>query len=813
MRIRAKAAQAGVVGGGSNHYRFTVLGDGLLRMEWAPDCTFEDRPSAFAVCRNEAKSPEFKVEESHDRLEIITSRFHLTYNKQEFAAYGLYALVFGFTRSLWRFKEDGQTNLGGTYRTLDNYDGRINRENGKPMPLEEGVLSQKGYALLDDSNSMLFSNDGFVASRRHGPGRVDCYLFAYGHDYREAIKALYSISESPPLLPRWALGNWWSRYYKYTTDSYLALMDRFREEGIPLSVAVIDMDWHLVDDPKVIEAGQTGWTGYTWNKQLFPDPPKFLAGLHRRSLKVTLNDHPADGIHSYEDVYEEVANAMGVDTSSGSPIPFDAVNRDYLKAYFEIVLASLEKDGCDFWWIDWQQGPFSLLKGVDPLWVLNHFHFQRNKKITAGSEPIIFSRYGGPGSHRYPVGFSGDTCTTWASLDFQPQFTAMASNIGYGWWSHDIGGHMLGIKDYELTIRWVQFGVFSPIMRLHSTKNRWVTKEPWQMPSQPRDIVTSLLRLRHRLIPYLQTMNYRVSFDGEPLVQPMYWSHPKQDDAYKVPNQYFFGSEMIVIPITTPQDKSLGLGKVKGWLPRGTYVDLFTGLTYTGGREMWFSRTLDHIPVLLPAGSVVPLDGELEPANGGTKPDAFEIIVAPGEDGSFVMLEEPRHKTNATENSTSQQQRDWDQFQISYTHGRGSLHIKPARVWGRSQETQCSWSVRILGIEKPANVRATRNGIEIRPKVREEPNGVLIQLGMNPIMEPLLIELGSAPTIRRKLPMELIEEIIQNAQIEYDVKDKLWAILGDESLSAAARLVRLQTLETSENLRVVLTEYLSALLE
>lgn len=227
MQIRAESPRPGVVGGEKDQlYRFTVLGDGLLRMELAPDCVFEDRPSAFAMYRDKAKIPKYKVEESDDKLEIITSRFQLTYNKREFAAHGLYAVVFGFTRSLWRFKEQGQPNLGGTYRTLDNYDGRINREDGTPIPLEEGVVSPKGYALLDDSSSMLFSDDGFVASRKPGPGRIDCYLFAYGHDYREAIKALYSISGPPPVLPRWTLGNWWSRYYEYITESYLALMDR-----------------------------------------------------------------------------------------------------------------------------------------------------------------------------------------------------------------------------------------------------------------------------------------------------------------------------------------------------------------------------------------------------------------------------------------------------------------------------------------------------------------------------------------------------------------------------------------------------------
>ena len=148
----------------------------------------------------------------------------------------------------------------------------------------------------------------------------------------------------------------------------------------------------------------------------------------------------------------------------------------------------LEDDGVDFWWLDWQSGPHSRVAGIDPLWMLNHFHFLDSARD--GRRPLTFSRYAGPGSHRYPVGFSGDTVISWASLAFQPYFTATASNIGYGWWSHDIGGHMFGGKDDELATRWLQLGVFSPILRLHSSANEFTTKEPWTYAPEARAVMT-----------------------------------------------------------------------------------------------------------------------------------------------------------------------------------------------------------------------------------------------------------------------------------------------------------------------------------
>lgn len=155
----------------------------------------------------------------------------------------------------------------------------------------------------------------------------------------------------------------------------------------------------------------------------------------------------------------------------------------------------------------------------------------------------MFFCYSGPGSQRYPVGFSGDTVITWESLDFQPYFTATTFNIGYSWWSREIGGHMWGYRDDELITRWIQLGVFSPINRLHSSNSCFIRKEPWCFEEKTENIIKNWLRLRHRLFLYIYTMNYRTHTELEPLVQPMYYTYPKNSAAYEVKNQIFFGSE------------------------------------------------------------------------------------------------------------------------------------------------------------------------------------------------------------------------------------------------------------------------------
>ena len=175
---------------------------------------------------------------------------------------------------------------------------------------------------------------------------------------------------------------------------------------------------------------------------------------------------------------------------------------------------------------DWQQIGGSLRPGYDTLWMLNHYFFVDSAK--SGEYPVTFSRYGGVGSHRYPIGFSGDTIMTWASLAFQPYFTATAANIAYGWWSHDIGGHIRGEWDDEMQLRWLQYGVFSPIMRLHSTKHPLMLKEPWNFPPAIEAEMTRWMRLRHALIPYLYTMAERCHREDMPLVVPLYYEWPKE---------------------------------------------------------------------------------------------------------------------------------------------------------------------------------------------------------------------------------------------------------------------------------------------
>ncbi|KZT58930.1 glycoside hydrolase family 31 protein [Calocera cornea HHB12733] len=755
-------------------FRFTVLTEGVLRYEYAPDGVFEDRASTFAV-RRKLPVPQFRVlgKDSKDPnvdLEILTSRFHLVYDKGPFSTSGLTLYVRGphtNPASFWRYglQPREESALYGTARTLDMVDGRCE--------LGPGVCSKDGWAVIDDSKSMLFEADGWVSGRRSGE-RIDGYVFSYGHDYKEAVKALYAISGDTPLLPRWALGNWWSRYYPYSADQYLALMDKFKKEGIPLSVGVIDMDWHLVKHPRVTHSG---WTGYTWDPDLFPDPDAFLKKLHERNLKVTLNIHPHEGVHAFEDAYEAVAKTLGRDPSTGDPIPFDIVNKDFLNVYFNVLHRQLEKQGVDFWWIDWQSGEHTKLPGVDPLWMLNHFHFLDSGR--EGQRPLTFSRYAGPGSHRYPIGFSGDTFISWASLEFQPEFTLTASNIGYGWWSHDIGGHLRGTKDDELTARWVQLGVWSPILRLHSTYNLFMTKEPWAYGIEAKTVMEEQLRLRHKLMPYLHSMNYRAAKDQEPLVQPLYWKHSEHEEAYRNRNQFFFGTELTVAPITTPRDKLTKYGKVRAYVPPGRHVDIFTGTVYDGDRELYLYRALNGYPVLAHEGSIIPLDAADMPPNGCLLPKAFEVIIVVGADGKFDIMEDDGSGSAVGDVK-------WAATPIIYNQAKGLIRIGPVANKSVSGLPKArSWSIRLLALSSLRKVKVAVSKGARDISIQAVPNGCLLDIGEAPIDAEITIDLGANPQLDILDPASRVWKVLDEAQIQFEHKTAAWKVMQSKSTRLA----------------------------
>lgn len=607
------------------NYRVTILTSRCIRIEYSETKIFKDLPTLTFTVRdikpiphfsNSSSGPSFKINTDDLELNIKDVNVFPTKENQNISIKGS---KLGIS---WTYgDDDSENNLNGTTRTLDLVSGSC--------PLTKGLISRSGYSVVDDSLAPIINENGtFTPASQVIPllqgksdqttqnpdvkpvvdGKnieLDLYFFGYGHHYNECIADFLKMSAQPPMLPRFAYGIWWSRYWAYTQDEILKITDDFLSHNVPLKVFVVDMDWHIV---KNTGNESSGWTGYTFNRELIPDPPELIRQLHQRGLKVTFNLHPADGVWPHEEMYPEFAKQMGIDAESKSQIKFDCEDPKFMKHYFELLHHPLEEMGVDFWWIDWQQGTGHL---IDPLIVLNHAHFMdsgRNKD----KRPFILSRWCGLGGQRYPIGFSGDTEIEWVSLQFQPYFTSTASNVGFGFWSHDIGGHMGGRENGELYVRWLQYGALSPILRMHSTSNPFLQRLPWQYDREIEYQAIKALQLHDQLTPFFYSLGFQYHKNGLMPVRPTYYISPDDESSYSCPTQFFLGDDVVVSPFVTPKEKLTNLAKTAVFLPQAeingqksnTWFDFQTGRQYTNGWHM-VHGDIGSIPLFVRGGGIL----------------------------------------------------------------------------------------------------------------------------------------------------------------------------------------------------------------
>lgn len=652
----------------SGNARFTVLTPQLIRMEWSADGQFEDRATLTFVNR-ETPVPEFKVRESRSKLTITTPALTLTYLKNgKFSDKNLKAVfTLNGKEVVWTPGMENPQNLLGTTRTLDGADGSKLKE-----PMEQGILSRAGWSLIDDSQRHVLTPDGseweeWIEARPEGD-RQDLYLFAYGHDYKQALADYALVAGRAPMPPKYTLGYWWSRYWQYSDNEFVDLVNKLKSMDVPIDVLIVDMDWHETwglrksNSPKDEYGQRIGWTGYTWQKELFPSPANFLKWTENEELKVALNLHPASGIQPYEAVYDDFTKEYGW-SEKGKSVPFKIDERKWADAYFKTVLEPMERDGVDFWWLDWQQWKESkYTPGLSNTFWLNHTFFNHAERQNPGLRPFIYHRWGGLGSHRYPLAFSGDTYATWPMLAYLPYFTATASNVNYGWWGHDIGGHMFHktqkATDPELYTRWLQYGVFTPIFKTHSTKDPRIERCIWCFPDH-MFLMRDAIRLRYTLAPYIYNAA-RENYDtGVGMCRPMYYDYPESDKAYETPEQFMFGNDILATTITQPVDSITGLAPRTIWFPEGAWFDCATGSMYEGGRTEELHYTLAENPHYAKAGSIIPMN----PAtvkNLQQPCDTLVLTFIPGGDGQLRHYEDDgmsqQYKTNYAVTTVSKKQ-------------------------------------------------------------------------------------------------------------------------------------------------------------
>jgi alpha-glucosidase (family GH31 glycosyl hydrolase) len=447
-----------------------------------------------------------------------------------------------------------------------------------------------------------------------------------------------------------------------------------------MDVMIFDMDWHT-----------QGWTGWTWDRTAIPDPEGLIDWMHQQGLKVSLNLHPADGVDDDEDYFNELRNDMGLD-STVKVVPWNLSSPEFYHHMFNRIIRARERQGVDFWWIDWQQNLTSkYVAGLGETFWCNHVFYNDMRVNRPDHRPLIFHRWGGLGSHRYPIGFSGDSFTTYGTLAWQPYFTATASNVGFGYWGHDLGGHQqTGDNDPEIYLRWMQYGVFTPIFRTHATNWPGIERRIWKYDNFP--LLLETVKLRYALMPYIYTAARQAYDTGVSMCRPLYYDSPEANNAYLFEDEYMFGDDILVAPVVTPSEKD-GKAARRTWLPEGRWFDVCRNMVVDGNRIFTDSYTQEEIPYFYRAGAVIVNNPPM--MNLNTRPDRLIIKVVPGGNGETSLYEDEGDTEGYKEGAYTT---------TAFSHVGNSLTIQPRVGKFPGMPDARSYTVEFLSVDCPKAV-------------------------------------------------------------------------------------------------------------
>lgn len=667
-----------------NKYRITVLSEILVRLEFSETGTFEDRPTELVM--NRAFSPvKFEKKEDAKFLTIKTRYFTLTYQKEmtfigsKVSPDQYLRIDLNETDKYWYFGHPEARNFRGTNFSLDGADGHAK--------YERGLYSTDGFVSLDDSKTLLFNEDGSLGKRNDK--RIDTYVFMYRRDFGACLKDYFTLTGYPPLIPRYALGIWWNRNIEYTSKEIEQLVFNFAKNRLPLSIILLGDKWHR-ENKKMT-------SGLSFNEKCFKRPKKVADFLHGRDIRLAVKINPMEGISPTEDYYLPFKNASG--SEGDGVLPFNVYNKNIISAYFDYLIHPLMNYGVDFFWIDYNNR-----NDLTTLRALTHYHFNDFKQIK-NRRGITFARNGLLAAHRYPIHYTGETLVSWKNLEMLPVFNSTASNLGLSWISNDIGGFTGGIEDGELFARFVQFGCFSPILRLSADEGQYYKREPWRWDITTQSVCAQYMRLRHSLIPYLYSEAYRYSKSGLPLVQPLYYRYPEIYDEPTYKKEYYFGSSLFVAPITKKRDLLMDRTVLKLFLPEGIWYDFTTGKRYVGGKRYTTFYKQEDYPVFAKSGTIIPLAIlDEKNLNDTAPPKEMEIQVFPGASNTYELYEDDGL-------SSLYEEKFFILTHIDYTY------------------QQNNFTVIIRPIEGKSGIIPDHRAYRIRFRNTREPDNVIIHVG------------------------------------------------------------------------------------
>jgi alpha-glucosidase (family GH31 glycosyl hydrolase) len=729
------------------HYRITILSDVLIRFEYSKDGIFNDFPTLFAINRK-FNELELEIKEDEKYLFIKNKYFTLEYTKEsEFYSGRLMPdanlrVTLTGTDKIWYYNHPEVRNFLSTSSSLDNYNGKIK--------LRKGLYSEEGFATIDDSKNLIIYNDGTI---RNNPSKgIDLYLFIYKDNFGLALKSYFDLTGYPTLIPRYALGIWWNKNDEYNENNINELIHKFKNTEIPFSVLLLDSKWSLNSN------------SYTFNRKQFNDPKRFINNLKTNGIHLGLGINTNNKINANDEKYNDFKTSIASNEESLSLNIYDTNN---MIMFLSTIIDNLNNYGVYFYSINDKTNDNVKLN------ILNHYLYLNYRKYK-GKRPMILSRNYFTASHRYSILNSGETFVNWKTLKYLPYYNASASNIGISWWSHPIGGFKEGIEDSELYLRYIQLGVYSPIFRLASEEGKYYKREVWKWDYKTLKICKDYMRMRHRLIPYLYTEAYKYSKYGNTLIQPLYYKYPKLYDEPLYKNEYFFGTELFISPITDAKDNVMNRVVHRIFLPNGEWYDFKTGKKFSGGkRYVTFYKDEDY-PVFAKGGSIIPLAVLENNINNTNPPQTLEIQIFPGRSNQYILYEDDGV-------SATYQEGFYISTSIAFNYSKDTYNVIIKPIDGKSNVISNirNYKIKFRNTKKAESIITTINKSNVNNKNYASDNDFIIEIPNVPTISELNITIKSEILEIEALRAlnEELDEIISDLRIETALKEKIAKII------------------------------------
>lgn len=713
--------------------RFSFITPSLVRMEYAEKGKFLDDSTLFAVNRTQFYDS-VTVETRPGNLYIMrTPKMRVEYQADGFP-FGQVNLKVYFTHKgreqRWYMASSQSENLRGALYTLDGLDGATD--------LDEGLLSRDGWYVINDTGRDIIKN-GWIASRPREHVQ-DIYLFVYGTDYKAALRSLRAIGGAVPMTRKYVHGSWYCRWWDYSQAEFMDIARGYAENDFPLDILVLDMGWHTQKQATVGtgHAGRRGWTGYTWDRTLIPEPEKLISTLKKDRISVVINEHPHDGIRPHDSMYGDFMRLLGKDSLTDAVPLFDAGSREYMNAFFKTAHRTSDNMGLGFWWLDWQQDYlYPLVRGTNTRHInwINHLWFEDSKQ--GGLRGAGFSRWAGWGDHRHPIQFSGDAVASWESLKFQVKMTATSGNSGCFFWAHDIGG-FYGGSDPEMYVRWTQFGLLNSSMRIHSVLDPKLDRRPWLWGKREAEAMRKSYHMRSELMPYIYSTVRQSSTEMLPLVRAMYIEYPEIEQAYRSEQQFLFGDLLLAAPITSKGEGADRVATQNVWLPKGDlWYGVFDSKLYPSGEvAMSVSTPLESFPLYVKGGYPIPMQPYT--ARMASDPiDTLRVVCYPGIDGrkgSYELYEDDGMTTQYEEGRFAT-------TKLEYSKNGERVVVKIHSTIG-TYDGQLS--ERVVVVELPGATYAKRakvNGANTSTIVDQKNNRTYVTVKRSSIRKEITVEL------------------------------------------------------------------------